>query len=372
MKKAKAMKYKLIVILILYGLLIPAIAKPQVYERSRQESKEWKVSKETSLEMNNKYGNVHLYVWDKDSVKVNINMHIKASKQAKVDKIYEYIDFEFTENKYFIIARTRFNQQGEFWAEVSDLANTFFSSGTKVQIDYSVYLPSSINVKIENKFGNIYTTDHYGKMSVILSNGDYKANDLKGSTDLNVSFGNATINSIESGKLSISYGELELGNAGNLTIESKSSTLNIEKAVSLTINSKRDKYNINQLGVLSGKTSFSYLTIKTFNSDLTLSTDYGEVNLGGISSEFRLIDLTSNYTDIQLKIPARASYTVDISHTVSTVIMAPENYSELKSETIDKKADLYKTTGTAGNGPLKKGKVNIKSKSGKITFREAL
>jgi hypothetical protein len=299
-------------------------------------------------------------------------MQIKASKESKADKIYEYIDFEFSDNRYYVIARTHLNQQGEFWAEVSDLANTFFSSGTKVQIDYSVYLPQYINVKIENKFGNIYSTDHLGKMSVILSNGDYKANDLKGSTDLNVSFGNATINSIESGKLNLNYSELELGSAGNLTIESKSSTLNIDKIGTLSINSKRDKYYINQLGVISGKTSFSYLTLKSFSSDLTLNTDYGEVNLEGISSEFKLIDLTSSYTDIQLKIPVKASYTVDISHTLNTVITAPENYSGLKSETVDKKADLYRTKGTAGNGILKKGKVTINSRSGKITFREAL
>ena len=366
------MKYKLIVFISIFGLLIPAVAKPQVYERSRHESKAWKVSKETSLEIYNKYGNIHLFTWDKDSVRITIDMQIKASKESKVDKIYEYIDFEFSDNKYYVIARTRLNQQGEFWAEVSDLANTFFSSGTKVQIDYSVYLPQTINVKIENKFGNIYTTDHQGKMSVILSNGDYKANDLKGTVDLNVSFGNATINSIESGKLNLSYSELELGNAVNLNIESKSSTLNIDKAVTLNISSKRDKYYINQIGVLSGKTSFSYLTLKSFNSDLTLSTDYGEVNLESISSEFKLIDLTSSYTDILMRIPAKASYAVDISHSVSTVITAPENYSGLKSETIDKKADLYKTKGTAGNGPLKKGKMTISSKSGKITFKEAL
>ncbi len=372
MKKSEAMKYRLIVVLGIYSLLIPAIAKPQVFERSRHESKAWKVSKETSLEVSNKYGNIHLYVWDNDSIKIKVDMQVKANKESKVDKIYDYISFEFSDNKYYIIARTLFNQQSEFWAEVSDLANSFFSSGTKVQIDYSVYLPNSVSVKIDNKFGNIYTTDHQGKMTVILSNGDFKANNLSGTTDLNISFGNASINTIGTGKLNLSYSELELGSAGSLAIESKSSTLNIDKISSLNINSKRDKYYINNLGALSGKTSFSYLNLKSFSSDLTLDTDYGEVNLEGINPEFRLIDLTSSYTDILLKIPVKSSFAVDISHSVSTVISAPENYSGLKSETVDKKADLYRTKGTAGNGALKKGKVNIKSRSGKITFREAL
>jgi hypothetical protein len=352
--------------------LIPAIAKPQVYERNRHESKTWKVSKETSLEIYNKYGNVHLFTWDKDSVRVDIDLQIKASKESKVEKIYEYIDFEFSDNKYYIIARTQLNQQGEFWAEVSDLANTFFSSGTKVQIDYEIYLPQTINVKIENKFGNIYTTDHLGKMTVNLSNGDFKANDLGGIVDLNIAFGNASINSLQTGKLNISYGELELGSAGSLNLDSKSSTINIEKSGTLNISSKRDKFYINQLGKISGKTSFSYLNIKSFDSDMTLTTDYGEVSLEKIDPDFKLIDLTSSYTDIMLRLPAKASYGVDITHTLSTTITAPENYSGFKSETIDKKADQYQTKGTAGNGIIKKGKVNINCRSGKITFKEEL
>lgn len=364
------MKYKAVTLISLIGFLFTDFAWAQVYERSRHEAKSWKVSKETSLEIYNKYGNIHLFTWDKDSVKIEVDMNIKVSKETKLEKIYEYIDFEFSENKYYIIARTRFNQQGEFWAEVTDLASTFFSSGTKVQIDYSVFLPPTINLKIENKFGNVYTTDHLGKLSVIISNGDFKCNDLKGNTDMSVSFGNATINSLAIGKLNLNYSELELGNAVNLTLDSKSSTINIEKAGSLTLNSKRDKYYVNQVSTINGKSSFSYLTIKSFQSDLTLNSDYGEVSLEGINPEYKLIDLTSSYTDLGIKLPAKASYAVDISHSSATVITAPESYSGLKSEIVDKKTDLYRTQGTAGNGLLKKGKVSIKCKSGKITFRE--
>jgi hypothetical protein len=366
------MKYKAVILISLIGFLFSDPAHSQVYERSRHETKAWKISKETSLEIYNKYGNIHLFTWDQDSVKIEVDMNIKASKEAKLEKIYEYIDFEFSENKYYVIARTRFNQQGEFWAEVTDLASTFFSSGTKVQIDYSVYLPSTINLKIENKFGNVYTTDHLGKMSVIISNGDFKSNDLKGNTDLNVSFGNAIINSIASGKLSLNYSELELGNTNNLVLDSKSSTINIEKAGTLTINSKRDKYYVSEVSTINGKSSFSYLTIKSFQSDLTLSSDYGDVSLEGLNPDFKLVELTSSYTDIVIKFPSKVSYTVDISHSSATVISAPESYSGLKSETVDKKTDLYRTKGTAGSGFLKKGKVSLHCKSGKITFREGL
>lgn len=364
------MKYKLIVFMSVCGVMLPAMAFSQVFERSRHESKTYGVSKETTLEVYNKYGNIQLFIWDEDSVKINLNMQIKASKEAKVDKIFEYIDFEFSDSKYYVIARTRLNQQGAFWAEVTDLANTFFSSGTKVQIDYAIYLPQYMNIKLENKFGNIYSTDHTGKTSVILSNGDFKANNLKGTADLNISFGNASINYIDSGKLNLNYSELELGSAVSLNVESKSSTLNISKIGTLDLNSRRDKYYIGDVTSIAGDASFSYLTFKNFMSDLNLKSDYGEIKLEAINPEFRLIEINSNYSDILLKLPVNASFGVNVSHTGSTVITSPENYSGLNTETIDKKTDQFQTKGITGNSIMKKGKVNIKIVSGKISFRD--
>lgn len=366
------MKYKAIIVFSVMGVVIPVYAWSQVYEKSRHETKTCRVYKETALEVYNKYGNVQLFIWDKDSVRIDIDLQIKASKEAKVDKIFEYIDFDLSESKYFVIARTQLNQQGAFWAEVSDLANTLFSGGTVVQIDYDVYLPQNLNIRIENKFGNIYTTDHTGKTNIILSNGDLKANDLTGNSDLQISFGNASVNHIESGKLTLNYSEFDLGSAGTLNLESKSSTVNISKIGSLDLNSRRDKIRVDEANVVSGVTSFSYLTLKSFTSDLTLKADYGEIKLDAVNPDFKLVEINSNYTDVLLKLPVNASYSVNIFHTGSTEITSPQNYSGLRTEIIDKKADQYKTSGITGSSSVKKGKINMHIVSGKVSFREAL
>jgi len=365
------MKYKVLIGLSIIVFLLPGALKSQVYERNRQEIKAFKVYKETSLEVYNKYGNIHLFTWDKDSVKIKIDVQVKANKESKADKIFEYINFEFSNTKYYIIARTQFKQRGTFWSEVSDLANTLFSGNNKAQIDYFVYMPKGMQAKFENKFGNVYITDLSGDIDLKLSNGDFKANDLTGKFDLKLSFGNASINSVESGNLNISYGELELGNAKDLIVESKSSTLNIEKVNSLKVNSRRDKFYIDELGSISGETSFSYLTLKNFNSDLNMNTEYGEVNLSSIHPDFKMIELTSKYTDILMNMNQNTSFLVDIMHSEDTQVNYPEGYAGLTFETIDKKEDIYKTSGMIGNQSGNKGNVKILIKAGNVTFRES-
>ncbi len=365
------MKYKVFIGLSIFLFLLPGIIKSQVYERNRQEIRSFKVYKETSLEVYNKYGNIHLFTWDKDSVKIKIDVQVKANKESKADKIFEYINFEFSNTKYYIVARTQFKHRSTFWSEVSDLANTLFSGNNKAQIDYFIYMPEGMQAKFENKFGNVYVTDLSGEIDLKVSNGDFKANNITGYFDLNVSFGNASINHIETGKLNINYSELELSSAKELNIESKSSTLNIDKIGKLNVNSRRDKFYIDDLGSLSGETSFSYITLKNFDSDLNMKTEYGEISIDNINPEFKIIDLTSKYTDILLNMNQDASFSVDIIHTEGTTILSPETYSGLTVETVDKKEDIYKTGGVVGNKTDNNGKVNIKIKSGKVTFRES-
>lgn len=364
------MKYKIVLLLSVYVFLWPVLVNAQPYERSSQETHSFKVYDQTTLEVYNKYGNIHLFPWEKDSVKIRIELNVKANKESKVDKIFEYINFEFSNTKYYIIARTQLKQKGTFWSEVSDLANTLFSGNNKAQIDYYIYLPKDMQAKFENKFGNLYSTDHTGFIEVNISNGDYKANKISGRLELDLSFGNASINSVTSGKFNINYGELDLKKANELVIKSKSSTLHIEEVGSLKINSKRDKFKIDEMASLTGESSFSYITLNDLKSDATIKTSYGEVKFEDINASFKVIDLTSNYTDILFKLPAQASLSVDITHSEATGMVYPDNYSGLKTESIDKKEDIVKTSGVVGGLTNPTGSVKIMIKAGNVTFKE--
>jgi hypothetical protein len=366
------MKYKSIYLWFILVSFFSGEPAAQTYERGRQESGTYKVYKETAFEIYNKYGNIHLFSWDKDSVKIEVSLQVKAGKQSKVDKIYEYIDFEFTHSKYYVIARTNLDPQSAFWAEVSDLTNSFFSSTSRIQIDYDIYLPQWISIKIENKFGNIYLQDHIGKAFISQSNGDFRANDLKGSSQVEVSFGNATINSLNNGNLNLNYAAVDLIKTTDLRVESKSSTINIETAGVLQINSRRDKFQIGQLTSMDGTGSFTHIIVRRLLSGMNLKTDYGSLTIESMNHEFKSFDLNSTYTDILLRMPAGFSFPAEITHSSSTVITSPESYNGLKWEEVDKKADLYRTAGSAGSGVLKRGKLTINAKSGKISFRDEL
>lgn len=366
------MKYSIIAMLCLALFHVDSVMS-QVYEKSRKESKTFKVYPETMLEVSNKYGNIHLFSWDNDSVKINIQVDVKANKESKAEKIFEYIDFEFSDTRFYIIAKTQLKQnQGSFWSEVSDLANTIFSGSNKVKINYDVYVPREMEIKIENKFGNIYFSDYSGKTTINLSNGDLKVNNLSGSSDIEVGFGNASIGSLKGGKLSIRYAELDLAQADEIEIDSKSSTLNISKVNVLNINSRRDKLNVDDINTLKGSTYFSYVNVKKLAKGLNLNTEYGEIKIEGMHQAFKTIELQSKYTDVFVDVPSSISCNFNVNHNETTEISYPDHYKNIQSAEINKKEDKYRTWGVLGEELDPKGNIEIDMVSGKIVVRDTV
>ncbi len=216
----------------------------QTFENSRTLRKAYRIAPNVEVQVTNKYGDIHLVPWEKDSVVFEIDFSVTSNKQSKVDKIFDYVDFDFKETAYYVIAQTVFEGQNNIWSEMADVASTIFSSGTNTRIDYTVYFPAGNDVRIENKFGNIYTTDHTGKVDITLSNGDLKGHTFSGPTRLKLDFGNATIDNIVNANISLSYAEFNLDKAGEINFETRSSKLYLNTCEILHLDSKRDRYYI--------------------------------------------------------------------------------------------------------------------------------
>jgi len=369
MKKLKRSGYKSrLLIPLLAGILFSGAAEAQYYEKSRHISKAFSVESETEIQVSNKYGTVHLKPWDKDSVRFEIELVVKAKKESKVDKIFNYIDFSFTATNYYVIAQTEINKS-TFWTEVSDAANALFSADNKAQIDYTVYYPRNNTLKIENKFGNIYTTDHSGNLEIQLSNGDLKAHDLVGETILNLEFGNASIHRIANGNLSINYSEINLEDADVLSINSKSSTFYLGQVSEMIIKSRRDKFNIKHVGTINGESSFTNYKIEESIKTLVLKTEYGEFFLENIAPQFHLLDMNSNYTDIKLGFPKSLSYSLEIDHDEHTVISYPEEYTGIQHQTKDEKEETFLTYGKVGSASEPIAKIKISNMAGTVTIK---
>ncbi len=360
-------KFKLIFIFCLWCLL-PGLVNAQFTE-TRELTKEFKVSPQTQIEITNKYGKIDIHTWNKDSVVFEINIKVEARKLSKLEDVVGGIDFDVTSNEHFLLLRTNVDKnKNSLEKELQRFKETILKSDGNIQIDYEVWMPDSNELKIENKFGDIYIGDYNGEIAIDLSNGNLKAHNFYNRVKLDMTFADASVNLIKDGQIQCNFSEMYLKKVESLNLISKSSEFEINQVQDLEAESRRDKFRIREAEMINAKSSFSMFRIEELSDRLTLRSDYGNLELGKISPDFENIIIESKSTDISLYFNKSASFDFDITHTGTELDLCPELKIE-KEETLDEKAQKVKLTGNFGSVKDKSTKLNITADSGELSIR---
>ena len=345
-------------LLFLWALMLgTTLASAQNLTDSRSVSKRFPASRETTLEVVNKYGKIQVGTWDKDSVAVDVDIHLTESSTSKLKKLMEDVSIDFTGSKTYIIAKTVIDSEsGRIKSELKSIGNTISGSNKKVEINYTVYVPAHMDVVLTNKFGDIYMDDMEGQVDIDLTNGVLKANRLKGNSSISLSFANGMIKSLGSSTMKLSYSDLVLNEVSQLDLDSKSSKLNVDSVNVVKISSRRDKLYFKKVEYLYGKSNFSQVWVYDFLRESDVYMKYGKLTIEHIVPGFTKVFVESDYTDITLMFDEEASFGFDILHHRKSVLRLPESKS-LDEESFDGD-DLYKTVGKLGSGEPG-GQVNI-------------
>lgn len=364
MKRLK-LNYKVVIVswaLVLVGKGMQA----QEYTDNFKLSKSFKVNASTTVEVINKYGKLHIITWDKDSVKFDLDATATSSSLSRAKKLRENMSFDFTGTEYYITAKSVFDSKyGGFFKDLADFAESFISSDNKVKIDYKIYIPDYVNLKLNNKYGDIYMEDMVGDVSINLSNGSLKANKFTGNTNIQISMGQGDIKSLKTAKINLNYyAELNIGKAEQLNLISKLSRIDIDEVNVIKISSKKDKIHLAKIHQLFGEADWSDIYVYNIDTKVNFKSKYGEINLESIQKEFKLVDISSEYTDINLFFQEKSVYDIDISHK-SAYLKYPSDISDLEKEAVNEDETEFNTFGKIGVGDPT-GKVRIRSNRGSI------
>lgn len=364
------MNYKNILLALLAVIWVnPFFA--QTFTEERKIVKSFKTNTSTTVEVTNKYGRIQIIPWDKDSVRFEIDLFIKSDNLSRLKKVKNSIDFEFVNTKYYILAKTNFeNQYNGLLSELKQLSKEFTSiitgSQYQVKINYQVMIPKYINIKVENKYGDVYTDNLTGDLTLDLSNGNFRANSLSGNNTIYLKFGNASINYIKTGKFNLSYGELEVKEADQLNIDSKSSKITIDNINVLKIKTRRDKIYVTETDFLYGESSFSDIWIYQLNTDMNFTMRYGNLNLESIAPDFNLINLNSKFATLNLFFEAGSGYSVDFNYK-NTILNYPEEISKIEIQPVPDEEKQFIAYGTIGNAEFN-SKLKVNAESGNLNI----
>jgi hypothetical protein len=366
-KKIKAMKYKSFIIFKLI-LLISGSLSAQSESEMRSFIKSLPVSKETSLEVCNKYGNIQITSWNKDSVYIMAEVKATASSQSKLNKMFDGITINITDTKFLVRAQTDFTQNINMMFEsFKGMTSKLISYDSRVEINYYIKMPEYLNLKIENKYGDVYMENNTGDFSISVSNGSFKANSLGKGSSVTMTFCDATIKNLLSGKIDASFSEITISTTEDLSVNSISSRYDIKKAGIIRSESRRDKFFIGDIESFQSNSYFTDFKMNSVAKELNLRTKYGSVNADFIDKGFNTININSGYSDISLTFDQNTSYNLDIRH-LNAFLVLPDKNIKTEQKTLNAEKKEFMTYGSVGKNPGS-AKVKIDATHGNIYLK---
>lgn len=172
--------------------------KSYEFKKSKTINRQYGVSNNDKLSIDNSFGKVEVHTWDKYEVKVDVSIAVSASTNDLAQKIFDGISIDDKQSGKDISFTTKING-----------ANNSKGEKSTMRVDYSVYMPASNPLKIDNEFGPTIIPDYKGEVDLVSKFGSLTTGDLSDVEKIQVEFGKAHFGRINGGNLVIKYSKAE-------------------------------------------------------------------------------------------------------------------------------------------------------------------
>jgi hypothetical protein len=309
---------------LLFITLFLASLTISAQEVTKEFHKEYKAGANTTLDINNKYGDVIIQSWDKDQVVIDVKVTVDIPNKEKAEKLLGYIDVQFSEGENLISAKTVIDDKFNFTGWSGD--------SKKFSIDYNVKMPVETALTLSNKYGNSDINELHGLVNMIIKYGDINAGKLtrgnvKPLNTLNLAYGKGEIEEAGWLDLTIRYcGNMEIAKSQAILLDSKYSKLSLGETSSVVGESKYDNIRIESVNNLVLENGYTETNIGRLTKKLNYKGSYGSFSIEQIPEGFESVDVDTHYMGVKLGIEESASYKLDAKVSYGGLKYNEENF----------------------------------------------
>lgn len=267
-------------------------------EYTREIKKDFQVNPDAKLILENKFGDIQIFNWDKNEISIVVKITVEARNLEAATELFNKVKINFSGSPAQVEARTQLLDK--------------VSNKGRFQIDYVVNMPSSLSVDINNSFGDLIIPEIAGKATIRLGYGNAEINRLSNSDNfVEVKFGNADISWIKGAVMNLKYSNFDGDYAGSLNLNSSYSNFSANKVIVLEAVFEGGKLELDEASALNCKSKFSDISIGKLDQKLDLDNQYGSFTIDGIPCGFVSIVVANNFGSIELGISDACDYKLD-------------------------------------------------------------
>lgn len=320
------------------------------HKKTRTIKKEFAVSKDNTLNIDNTYGDLTITTWNENRISIVVNITVSSDNEEHATKKFNAIEVEFRQDNNTVFAETIINKSKSAW--------NFFSGRTSVntKIDYIIKMPVSNNVDLENDYGSIFIDKLDGISAIDCDYGGIHIGELNNkSNTINMDYAHSsTIDFVNVADINTDYSKLAIDKANRVSLIADYSQLEIESIDNLEYNNDYGSLKVNEAQHIKG--NGDYLTVKVYelNKMFDVSSDYGSIKIYKLYDDFDLVKINGEYTGVKIGVAEDASF--DFEATTSFASIKFEDLEvdyTLKEDKMSSKSYKGNVNGPTPNSILK-------------------
>ncbi|MFA7687041.1 MAG: hypothetical protein WCY25_04150 [Moheibacter sp.] len=342
--------FSLLTVLVL--IITTQASEPHFTEEIKVIEKSFQVDSNAQFSINNKYGNVTMTTWDKNLIEIRVEIKVDGRDSKAVKKRFDGISVAFNGTASSVTATTH----------VADVKGI---NKTNISIHYTVRLPKTNNINIENRYGNLFLDETKGNLNIDLKYGNLTFGKLHNPINyLRLAYvTNAKIDYVKAAQIDAAYSKLDLTRAEVLRLNVDYTDVNLGHINDLINQMDYGNLNISKVDKVSSVADYTNIKLGTLTHSLVASGDYGTLSIKRIQQGFEKLIIDSDYASLNVGIEAAAGYSVTANMKYGKLIY-PSNVQMAKK--IEKSTSSYyegKTSNASGSIAI-----NMSYGSAKINF----
>jgi hypothetical protein len=303
--------------------------------KTKKLTKSYPANNDDLLLISNSYGRILVNTWDKNEVKVDVEIKVTADSEDKANKLLDAVNISNGKTADQISFKTIIEKQE---SSNSWMSSSFWNSGSnnqnKTEVFYTVYMPTKMAINFRTNYTNIELPDLAGDVTLAMNYGSVKGNKLTGKVNLKSNYTNISVINANDVTLSSNYGS----------------------------------FKAEEISGLLGNVNYCDINLGSLGGTSILKMNYKNLKINKLASDFKTLNINSNYTDVILGLADNSSFNFDVRTTYAS--LSYKDNVTITEKTPAEGEKSYSTSksykGYCGKSP--QGNVVIKSNYGGIKF----
>lgn len=318
------------------------------------------------LYIENKYGDVFIDGWNKQTIEITVEIEAKGRNLDKAKELLKRINPEIETSGNVVMVKSHISERElGFFNKYIKKVDAFNAEKTNTNINYKINMPKQAEIEVFNKYGDVVITNWNGTLKADIEHGDLRITDAIDNANITLKYGQLKTNNLNTALVNSKQATVTISNVNKLKLNSNGSEIYINSVNTLELYSDKDTIEIQELNTIFGTVKYTTASFNKLKSKANLELHLAELRVLKCADN-PVIVLNQNTSEVYINI-AQTNFHFN-AKLEQGVLRIPKTMTNITSKVLDEKNKIRHVKANYKNA--QQGTIDIAGYKGIVILKE--